>query len=86
MQPKKMFMRRVRVSVSIREERNNDSDEGRRLRDTVKLLHYLHDIVEVFDDVITIDFIEIILRKGIRKPVEIVNDIRLRSWIYVDAD
>ena len=82
----KMFVRRVCVRVTIGKERNYDSDNSRWFRYAVKFLHHLHDIVEVFDDVITVDFVETVSRKGIGKPVEIVNDVSLRTGIYIDAD
>lgn len=86
MHAKKMFVRRICVRVTIRKERNYNSDKSRWLRYAVKFFHYFHNIVEVFDDVITEDFVEMVPRKGIGKPVEIVNDVGLRSGIYIDAD
>src|SRR5450759_5141070 len=86
MQAKKMFVRRVCVRVTMGKERNYNSDNSRWFRYAVKFLHHLHDIVEVFDDVITVDFVEIVPRKGIGKPVEIVNEVGLRTGIYIDAD
>jgi hypothetical protein len=65
---------------------NSQSHNGVGRRDTVDLLHDLKRVVQVFDDVKSIDLRERRIGERTWNAVEIMHDVGVRSARYVHVD
>jgi hypothetical protein len=79
-------VRGVGVSLLMRIKRDDDGNESQRFCNPVKFFHHIEEVVEMLDNIVADNLVEVIVGKGVRKPVEIVNDVGLRARIHIDAD
>ena len=77
----------VGESVHAGKVRDSDMDQRSAARYAVNFLHYSYDIIEMFENVRSINSLERIIRKWPRRSIEVVDYIgcRFRSAVKVDG-
>jgi hypothetical protein len=74
-QSKEMPVSRIDKSPNTPEERYNDLQGSPVPGNPVQFLHNFDDIIEMLDGVIYIYIIEFVVIKGVRKDIQVMNDI-----------
>lgn len=86
MDTKKMLVGRVSIGISMRIEWYRDFNDPARFGDAVKFDHHFQNIIQMLNDIVSIDLIEVIVDKWIWIVVQIMQDIGIRTGIHIDAN